>query len=78
MPNFFLAGRELVQWDLEVLEANGPYRLTMRHGQGAIVEYFKNTQAALARERELEHLLIAARGTGSPGAISMTHAMSGQ
>ncbi len=78
MPNFFLAGRELIQWDLEVLEANGPYRLTVRHGQGSIVEYFKDTEAALLRERELEHLLIAARGAGSPSAISMTHAMSHQ
>ena len=78
MPNFFLAGQELVQWELEVLEANGPYRLTMRHATGAIVEYFKNTQAALVRERELEHLLIAARGSLRPAAVSMTHAMSRQ
>ena len=78
MPNFFLAGQELVQWELEVLDGNGPYRLTMRHRQGAIVEYFPNTQAALVRERELEQLLIAARGAGPTAAVSVPHAMSRQ
>lgn len=74
MSNFFLAGSELVHWDLEIVARVGPYnlRLTVRHAQGAIVEYFSSTQAALRREQELENLLIAARGTGSPVASSLT------
>jgi DICT domain-containing protein len=72
MHNFFLAGRELVQWNIEVLQANGarPLRLTVRHAQGSIVEYFESTHAALEREHELEQLLIAARGAGAP--VTMT------
>lgn len=64
MQNFFLAGQELVRWDLEVLKAQGtrPLRLTVHHAMGSIVEYFDSTQAALEREQELEQLLIAARG----------------
>jgi hypothetical protein len=62
MPNVFFAGRELVRWDLTAVGANGPYRLTIQHAHGSIVEYFSNTAAALTREQELEDLLIAARG----------------
>jgi hypothetical protein len=64
MHNFFMAGRELVQWDIEVLQANGPcpLRLTVRHAQGSIVEYFQTIHPALERQQELEQLLIAARG----------------
>jgi hypothetical protein len=67
MHRFFLAGRDLVRWDLEVLQAKGPspLRLTVRHAQGSIVEYFRDTQTALQREQELEQLLIAARGSAS-------------
>lgn len=78
MPNFFLAGRELVQWDLEIVDDNGPYRLTMRHGRGAIVEYFKDTTAALVRERELESLLTAARALGHPAAVNTGQRMPRQ
>lgn len=72
MLNFFLAGPELVQWDVEVMSQT-PYRLrlTVRHAKGAIVEYFTSTQAALARERELEELLIAARGVGRPAEMAV-------
>jgi hypothetical protein len=58
----------MVRWDLTTVESNGPYgsggpyRLTVHHGRGVIVEYFKATAAALVREQELENLLIAARG----------------
>jgi hypothetical protein len=62
MSNVFCAGRELVYWDLAALGPAGPYRLSMRHSSGTIVEYFTSTRQALARERELEDLLIAARG----------------
>ena len=57
-----MAGPEMVQWELTV-DTNGPYRLTVRHAQGVIVEYFQTSAAALLREQELEDLLIAARGT---------------
>jgi hypothetical protein len=61
--NFFMAGPEMVRWELTAVESNGPYRLTIHHAQGVIVEYFETSAAALMREQELEDLLIAARGT---------------
>ncbi len=57
-----MAGPELVEWHLVALGGDGPYQLTMRHSRGSIVEYFTTTDAALKRERELEELLMAARG----------------
>jgi len=67
MQNYFLAGNDLVCWDLQFIPANNqPHvRLTVKHGQGAIVEYFKSADAALRRERELEDLIIAARSFGA-------------
>ena len=64
MANFFLAGPELVRWDLEIVEATGFHRvrLSVHHMHGSIVEYFESTREALLREQELENLLIAARG----------------
>jgi hypothetical protein len=61
--NFFMAGPEMVRWELTAVDSNGPYRLTVHHAQGVIVEYFDTSAAALMREQELEDLLIAARGT---------------
>jgi hypothetical protein len=61
--NFFMAGPEMVRWDLTAVESNGPFRLTVHHAHGVIVEYFETSAAALMREQELEDLLIAARGT---------------
>ena len=61
MLSFFMAGPDMVRWDLTV-ESNGPFRLTVRHAQGVIVEYFNTSAAALLRRQELEDLLIAARG----------------
>ena len=66
MSNIFMAGSDLVHWELTSLGARGPYRLTMRHARGSIVEYFRTMSAALVREGELEHLLTAARGA-EPG-----------
>lgn len=60
--NFFMAGPEMVRWELTAVESNGPYRLTVHHAHGVIVEYFETYAAALLREQELEALLIAARG----------------
>jgi hypothetical protein len=65
MMNFFMAGGELIRWELTAVGAEGPYRLTVRHTHGSIVEYFRTTSAALQREIELEDLLMAARG-GQP------------
>ena len=60
--NFFMAGPEMVRWELTAVESQGPYRLTVHHKHGVIVEYFDTSAAALMREQELEDLLIAARG----------------
>ena len=61
--NFFMAGPEMVRWELTAVDSNGPFRLTVHHAQGVIVEYFETSAAALMRQQELEDLLIAARGT---------------
>ena len=61
MLSFFMAGPEMVQWELTV-DADGPFRLTVHHANGVIVEYFGTPAAALLREQELEDLLMAARG----------------
>ena len=61
--NFFMAGPELVRWDLTAVDSNGPFRLTVHHAQGVIIEYFDSSAAALMRQQELEDLLMAARGT---------------
>ena len=61
MGNCFMAGPDLVRWELTALGSEGPYRLSMHHRQGSIVEYFANVTEALQREGQLEHLLIAAR-----------------
>ena len=62
MSNFFMAGSDLVRWELTSLGARGPYRLAVHHAQGSIVEYFGDPMAALSREAEIEKLLMAARG----------------
>jgi hypothetical protein len=69
MTNIFMAGPDLVRWELTAFGADGPYRLTIDHAQGSIVEYFPTTAAALAREAELERLLIAARGGAETPAV---------
>jgi hypothetical protein len=53
----------MVRWELTAVDSNGPFRLTVHHAQGVIIEYFDTSAAALMREQELEDLLIAARGT---------------
>jgi hypothetical protein len=65
MSNVFMAGPELVRWDLTSCGDSGPYRLVMRHAHGSIVEYFQTPTDALLREAQLEELLIAAR-SGRP------------
>jgi hypothetical protein len=61
MMNYFMAGPDLVSWDLLALGRAGPYQLVVRHAHGAFVEYFADVAAALLREGELEDLLIEAR-----------------
>jgi hypothetical protein len=61
--SFFMAGPELVRWELTAVESDGPYRLVVRHALGVIVEYFNTSAAGLLRQQELEDLLIAARGS---------------
>jgi hypothetical protein len=63
MLSFFMAGPEMVRWELTAVRSDGPYRLTVRHALGVIVEYFNTSTAALLRQQELEHLLMAARGS---------------
>ena len=62
MSNVFMAGQELVRWDVTACGEQGPYRLVIRHAHGTIVEYFHTATDAIDRESELEELLIAARG----------------
>ena len=59
-----MAGPDFVHWQLTAVEQAGPFRLTIHHAQGTIVEYFTNTAAALLREQEIEQLLVAARADG--------------
>lgn len=66
------ATTDVVRAEVVALGEEGPYRLTVFHARGRIVEYFSDTAAALRRQGELEDLLDAARGAGpAPG----THAV---
>jgi hypothetical protein len=62
MLNVFHAGTNVVRSEVTALSARGPYRLTIQHGQGTIVEYFATPSEALERQAELEDLLTSARG----------------
>src|ERR1700694_126256 len=67
----FLAGSHMVRWDLDVVDGAYPFRLSIHHEHGSIIEYFPTVQAALVRELDRERLLIAARGFEPPAAHSM-------
>jgi hypothetical protein len=71
MANCFMAGPDLVRWELIALGQDGPYRLAIHHAGGSIVEYFGDVSKALVREEQLEGLLIAARTTAAP--FAQTH-----
>jgi hypothetical protein len=71
MASFFMAGPDLVRWEVTALGADGPYRLVMRHARGSIVEYFGAVREALAREAELEQLLTAAHAGQPPAAAHL-------
>ena len=64
MLNFFMAGPDLVSWDLTALgpQGSGPFRLAIRHAAGSITEHFDTVTGALIRQGQLETLLVAARG----------------
>jgi hypothetical protein len=64
MLHLLQAGPDLVTCDLTAVEAFGPYRLSIRHANGVIIEYFHTVAAALERQAELENLLMAAQGFG--------------
>ena len=68
-----MTGADCVVWDVTVLGPAGPYRLTLRHSNGVIREYFADPTAALERQRQLERLLIAARGW-APAMPEVVHA----
>lgn len=56
------APSHLIARELVALGECGPYRLTLPHAHGVIVEYFSTTDAALKRWAELDALLAAAQG----------------
>lgn len=62
--NMFVAGADLVRWELTALAPQGPYRLAMHHANGSIIEYFRDIAAAMSREAELEALLKVAGAHG--------------
>jgi hypothetical protein len=64
METLFTAGLDLIRTEITALGTRGPYRLTISHGQGIIVEYFHTAKGALSRAADLEELLLSARGTG--------------
>jgi PleD family two-component response regulator len=66
--NFFMAGPELVSWDLTALGVQGgaPFRLVVHHASGSITEHFDTVTGALLRQGQLETLLVSARGASEP------------
>jgi CheY-like chemotaxis protein len=64
MLNFFMAGPDLVTWDLTAHgpQGSGPFRLVVHHAAGSITEHFDTVTGALIRQGQLETLLVAARG----------------
>jgi hypothetical protein len=71
MRHVFTAGPGMVRSEIVAIEPAGPYRLSIDHGQGTIVEYFATSWAALLRQAELEELLISARGAGAAEKVSV-------
>ena len=71
MVNVFSSGQELVRWEVTAISDEGPYRLSLTHAGGAIVEYFHSVAAALQRERELEVLFTGGRATYEPVAMAV-------
>jgi hypothetical protein len=74
--NLFVAGRDVICWDVTALDSDGPYKLVMHHARGSIVEYFRAPEAALAREAELEALLLVVGAHGQSRPDTRTSAAS--
>ena len=55
----------MVRWEIVTLSATGPFKLSVMHSKGAIVEYFTTAAAALRREQEIEGLFLTST-TGEP------------
>jgi hypothetical protein len=68
MTNIFMAGADLIRWEIVALGNGGPYQLSVLHPRGRIVEYFTTTDAALRREQEIESLFLAATASDSANA----------
>jgi hypothetical protein len=56
-----LAASDVVRSELTALGEDGPFKLTVVHSHGTIVEYFADMTVALRRQGEIEALLAAAR-----------------
>lgn len=56
--NFFVAGTQVIRWELSTMPGGEVYRLAVFHAGGTIIEYFTSTTAALEREQELEALFV--------------------
>jgi hypothetical protein len=54
-----MAGADLVRWEIVAITGTGPFRLSVVHPRGTIVEYFTTAEAAVKREQELEALFVA-------------------
>ena len=67
MVNFFMAGSDVVRWEINSL-GDDICRLTVMHVNGRIVEYFRTAAQALERQREIEALFLGSRGTAEVGA----------
>jgi hypothetical protein len=61
MVNFFMAGSEMVRWEISAVGRDG-CRLMVKHANGTIVEYFRTAAQALDRQREIESLFLRSRG----------------
>ena len=65
MTNIFMAGSAVVRWEIVALGSEGPYKLSVLHPRGTIVEYFTTTEAAMRREQEIESLFLASATSDS-------------
>lgn len=59
VTNFFMAGSDRVTWEIVTVASDGPYKLSIVHPRGTIVEYFATSAEAVKREQELESLFVA-------------------
>jgi hypothetical protein len=62
MVNFFMVGSDMVRWEINSV-GDEVCRLTITHANGTIVEYFRTAAQALDREKEIEGLFLASRGS---------------